>query len=162
MEGDLKVRYNNVDYNVFDTLGNELRYASYDKSEGVDIVYDEGKFVYNRNVSVDGGETVDQSTGEDEDLFGADGNRLCYFEEDSSDENVEKSVIFDSEHNAVKYAFAINLDDIFMKEVVEEDEETGEEKTVTEYKISDSSYYGILYNVSVSTGHTSNNYVAGA
>ncbi|MDE5617137.1 MAG: hypothetical protein K2I78_05040, partial [Clostridia bacterium] len=165
MEGYLKVRYNGTPYDVKDASTGEekMRYSSYVKSEGVDIVFDDGKFIYSKNLTVDGGENVDQATGEDEDLFDKDGNRLYYFEEDSSDENVEKLVLFDSEHNADKYKFAINLDSIFIKEIVETpDDEDGETKTTYEYKISDSSYYGILYNVSVSTGHSSNNYVAGA
>ncbi|MDE7079690.1 MAG: hypothetical protein K2O95_06215 [Clostridia bacterium] len=160
MSGDLKVRYNNVDYFVKNSLGDNMRYASYVKSSGVDIVFHDGEFVYNQNVPIENGESADQSTDEDRDLFDlSTGNRLCYFEEDASDENIEKSVLFNADHEPVKYVFAIDLDTIFIKEVVETPEE-GDPKTTYEYNISDSSYYGILYNISVSAGHSSNNYVA--
>ena len=162
MEGDLKVRYNSADYNVENSLGEKMRYSSYIKSEGVDIVYADNKFIYSQNIQIEGGEKEDQSTGEDEELFDLDsGNRLCYFEEDTSDENVEKSVIFNNDHEPEKYFFAIDIDSIFIKEVVETPDD-GEPKTTYEYKINDPSYYGILYSISVSAGHSSNNYVASA
>ena len=159
MDGDLMVRYNNVPYKVKNNLGDEIRYASYIKSDGVDIVYHEGNFIYRQNVPIAGGEKADQSTGEEEELFGADGNRLYYFEEDSSDENIEKTVEFNDDHEAVKYVFAIDLDTIFIKEETQTPDE-GDPTTTYEYKIKDSSYYGILYNISVSAGHSSNSYVS--
>ncbi|MDE6189294.1 MAG: hypothetical protein K2G37_03290 [Clostridia bacterium] len=154
IDGDMMVRYNGADKPVLSTSGSELRYSSYVKSDGVDIVFDGSNFIYEKDVEVDG-DAQDQYTGDDEDVFDlSTGNQLYYFEESSSDSDVEKSVIFNGAHEPIAYKFAIDLDSIFIKEV------NDGTATTYEYKINDASYYGILYDVSVSAGQSDDKYVA--
>lgn len=165
LSGKLKVRYNGVDYYVTYNSDEEMSYNSFNnrKSEGVDLIYDvdNDKFEFLQNAQLADGTNAKQETDRVEKVYDASGNQLYYFEDDSSKENVEKSVLFDDEHNPEKLVFAINLDSIFIKEI-EQTLEGGEKKTTYDYKIKDSSYYGILYTITVSAGHSKNQYVASA
>lgn len=172
MNDDLKVRYNGEDYFVsYNDEDAKMSYTSYTDrrkdNEYIDIILVEGdtvKFEFRQGVKLEDESRVNQDTGaEEQELLDNEGKPMYYFEEGNSDSNVEKTVIFDAQNKPEKLVFAINLDSIFIKEVEEkidpEDEESAT-KTTYEYLIKDPSYYGILYNITVSAGNSSSNYVA--
>ncbi len=167
MNGALQVQYDGKEYPVFDRRADnadKLNYSSYSKGDSVDIVYDgdKDKFVYEKHTvfEADGETLAVQATDEDKDVLNGDGNQLYYFDEDTKDIGVEKSVVF-RDGEPIEHRFVAVLDNIFYKETVTENEDNTT-STTYEYLIKDETYYGILYDVAVAAGNSSYNYVSSA
>lgn len=164
-EGYLKVRKDGADYFVYDTKGNQVKYDDFTPSASIDIVYKAGEEEGKRYVlepcdyNSEDGSLVKQSTGEQKEVFGSDGKQLYYFD---SEENLDitKTLEYDGDGKVINHVFSFRVDSMFIKKVVSETED-GESVTTYERLISNDSYYGILYDISLATGNTSNKFEYG-
>ncbi|MCX4362876.1 MAG: hypothetical protein OSJ74_05805 [Clostridia bacterium] len=161
MDGYAKVRYQGKDYFLKDKSDVDVKWDNYNPGASVNVICDMSdvdnlKFVNEgRTVNGPDGAILNQNTGEEEDVLGSDGKQLYYFDkvDGESDIDVVRKVVYEGD-SAVYHSFELILDDIFIKENIEEG------KTVYDYLISDNAYYGILYDVSVSADNDSKNFVA--
>lgn len=157
LSGLLKVKRDGQNYTVYDEDGKEVSYDDFVPSASVDIVYkadaEAGKnyVLMPCQYNLESGELAVQNTGEEQDVFGADGKQLYYFQLEDGLE-INKYVEFASDGTPEYHVFEICLDSIFIKT-----EQTGEgdDIVITHTPvISDTDYYGKLYDVSVAAGNS--------
>ena len=161
MNGYAKIRYDGNDYFLKDKDGKDVLWKNYAPGASVDIICDMSdpnaiKFVNERKeyTNPEDGAILSQNTGESENVLGTDGKQLFYFEEVDGESkiNVIKGLEYDVD-KVTYHTFELMLDDIFIKE------NDGEGEDPYEYLISDNSYYGLIYDVSISADNTSKNFV---
>lgn len=157
MQGTLKVQRESVDYTVYDEDGNAVKSADFTPSASIDIVYKadaaDGKnyVLMPCEYNLGDGTLAVQNTGNEDDVFGSDGKQLYFFQQEDNIDIV-KYIEYDAEGNPEYNVFEVVLDDMFFKKVVSGE---GEDEIVTyEALISDSDYYGKLYDISVATGNS--------
>ena len=157
MDGVLKVQRDGADFTVYDEDGNAVKYEDFVPSASVDIVYkadaEEGKnyVLMPCEYNLEDGSLAVQDKGEEQEVYGADGKQLYYFETEDGLE-IKKYVEYDEEGNVLNHVFELSLDSIFIQEVTT----GGGSETVTTYTplISDPDYYGKLYDISIATGNS--------
>ncbi len=161
--GKAKVRYDGKDYFLKDKKedGKDVEWKDYAPSASVDIICDDSnpdeiKFVNERKEYNDpaSGALLSQNTGNKEDVNGTDGQQLFYFEDADGESKFDVAKSVEEIDGVTYHTFEITLDDIFIKKTNED----GDIKY--EYNITDNAYYGLLYDVSITAGNDSKNYVA--
>lgn len=163
MGGYVKIRYDSKDYFLKDKSDKDVLWKDYKSGSSIDIVCDKSnadaiKFVHDAQQLNDSstGDLLVQNTNEKKDVFGSDGRQLYYFEDVDGESKIEiqKTLEYDADGKVTYHTFKLCLDDVFFKEVENEEDGKG-----YEYNFSDQ-YYGLIYDVSLSADRDSKNYLA--